>query len=171
MRGPRPSGPARLTSPSGVGGRAIGGRAGCAFPAPPLGFASVLAAPVSAFDSAAGLASAAGAPESPSSAAADFAALSAAGFASAFGFAPSALAFAPVFAFAPSAFAFAPAFAFAGAFVAVAPLPNAFAASPSSTLEAAAVTPRPAFWRISRASFEVIPRSLAISWTRFFAIR
>ena len=113
MRGPRPSGPARLTSPSGVGGRAIGGRAGCAFPAPPLGFASVLAAPVSAFDSAAGLASAAGAPESPSSAAADFAALSAAGFASAFGFAPSALAFAPVFAFAPSAFAFAPALAFA----------------------------------------------------------
>jgi len=84
----------------------------------------------------------------------------------------------------PSAFgsAFAPSFAaaffgFAGAFVAVepfaavAPLPNAFAASASSTLEAAAVTPRPAFWRISRASFEVIPRSFAISWTRFFAIR
>ena len=53
---------------------------------------------------------------------------------------------------------------------AVAPLPKARAASASSTLEAGAVTPRPAFWRTARASFEVIPRSFAISWTRFFAI-
>jgi hypothetical protein len=87
-------------------------------------------------------------------------------------------------AFAPSSFA-AVFFGFAGAFVArpdasaagwpaasaTAPLPNAFAASASSTLDAGAVTPRPAFWRISRASFEVIPRSFAISWTRFFAMR
>ena len=44
------------------------------------------------------------------------------------------------------------------------------AASSSSTLEAATLTSRPALRRTSSASLLVIPRSLAISWTRFFAI-
>jgi hypothetical protein len=43
--------------------------------------------------------------------------------------------------------------------------------SASSTLEAAALTSRPAAWSTARTSFEEIPRSLAISWTRFLAIR
>ena len=81
---------------------------------------------------------------------------SAAGFASAFGFA--------------SLFG-AGFFAFAGAFVALAPFENAFAASASSTLEDAVVTSSPAFCNAARASFEVIPCSFAISWTRFFAMR
>jgi hypothetical protein len=102
---------------------------------------------------------------------------SAAGFAPAFAAAfPSATASAAGF-FAPSAFGFAFAsplgaafFAFAGDFVALAPFANAFAASASSTLEEAVVTSSPAFLRTARASFEVIPLSFAISWTRFFAI-
>jgi hypothetical protein len=60
--------------------------------------------------------------------------------------------------------------AFVGAFVALAPFAKAFAASASSTLEEAVVTSSPAFFSAARASFEVIPRSFAISWTRFFAI-
>jgi hypothetical protein len=47
---------------------------------------------------------------------------------------------------------------------------NARAMSRSSTLEAAAFTSRPAACRVARTSFEGIPRSFAISWTRFFAI-
>jgi hypothetical protein len=105
-----------------------------------------------------------------------------AGFASAFaGAAASALAagFASAAGFsAPSAFGFAFAstfgaafFAFAGAVVALAPFANALAASASSTLEEAVVTSSPAFLRTARASFEVIPLSFAISWTRFFAMR
>jgi hypothetical protein len=62
-------------------------------------------------------------------------------------------------------------FAFAGAFVALAPLPKAFAASASSTLEDAVVTSSPAALRAARASFEVMSLSFAISWTRFFAIQ
>ena len=154
-----------------MGGRAIGGRAGCALALPCFAGASFAGAASPAGAAPPSLASAAGA--APPSVASAAGAAPPSVFASAF--APSA--FAPPFGFAPSAFALAPSafaaafFGFAGAFVAVAPLPNAFSASASSTLEAGAVTPRPAFWRISRASFEVIPRSLAISWTRFFAIR
>jgi len=59
---------------------------------------------------------------------------------------------------------------FSGAFVALAPFANAFAASASSTLEEAVVTSSPACLSAARASFEVIPLSFAISWTRFFAI-
>jgi hypothetical protein len=62
-------------------------------------------------------------------------------------------------------------FAFAGAFAALAPFEKAFAASASSTLEDAVVTSSPAFCNAARASFEVIPCSFAISWTRFFAMR
>ena len=79
------------------------------------------------------------------------------------GFAPSAFAFASP---SPSAF-----FAFAGAFAGTRAVANAFAASASSTLEEAVVTSSPAFCKAARASFEVIPCSFAISWTRFFAIR
>jgi len=61
--------------------------------------------------------------------------------------------------------------AVAGACAALAPFANAFAASVSSTLEEAVVTSSPAFLSAARASFEVIPCSFAISWTRFFAIR
>jgi hypothetical protein len=61
-------------------------------------------------------------------------------------------------------------FGFAGAAVALAPLPSAFAASASSTLEDAVVTSRPAFWSAARTSFEGMSLSFAISWTRFFAI-
>jgi hypothetical protein len=83
------------------------------------------------------------------------------------GWAPSAFASAS-----PSAFASAAGFASAcGAAAAVAPFANAFAASPSSTEEDAVVTSIPACFRAARASFEVIPRSFAISWTRFFAMR
>ena len=128
----------------------IDGRA-CWLRPPPLGFASGAFSALAAGSAAPPSASAAGAAAPPEA------------FASAF--APPLAS-----AFAPSCFA-AAFFGFAGALVAAAPLPNAFAASASSTLEAGAVTPRPAFWRISRASFEVIPRSLAISWTRFFAMR
>ena len=158
-----------------MGGRAIGGRAGCALALPCFAGASFAEAASPAGAAPPSLASAAGA--APPSVASAAGAAPPSAFASAFAPSPFASAFAPPFGFAPSAFALAPSafaaafFGFAGAFVAVAPLPNAFAASASSTLEAGAVTPRPAFWRISRASFEVIPRSLAISWTRFFAIR
>ena len=54
---------------------------------------------------------------------------------------------------------------------ALAPLPSAFAASASSTLEDAVVTSRPAFWSAARTSFEGMSLSFAISWTRFFAMR
>jgi len=90
--------------------------------------------------------------------------------------APSASAAGFASAFAPSAFAFASALgasfsAFAGAFVALAPFEKAFAASASSTEEEAVVTSSPACFMAARASFEVIPLSFAISWTRFFAMR
>jgi len=141
----------------------IFGRCGAAAP-PPFGCALLSPLP-----SAAGLASAAGAAP-PSAACA-----SAAGVASAFA---GASAFVALACFAPSAFGFAFAslfgaafFAFAGAFVALAPFENAFAASASSTLEDAVVTSSPAFCNAARASFEVIPCSFAISWTRFFAMR
>jgi hypothetical protein len=62
-------------------------------------------------------------------------------------------------------------FACAGASVALAPFEKAFAASASSTLEEAVFTSSPACLSAARASFEVIPCSFAISWTRFFAIR
>jgi hypothetical protein len=95
------------------------------------------------------------------------------GFASAAGLASAC----PAGFLAPSAFGFAfasavgaSAFAFAGAVVALAPFANAFAASASSTLEEAVVTSSPAVLSTARASFEVIPCSFAISWTRFFAI-
>jgi hypothetical protein len=48
---------------------------------------------------------------------------------------------------------------------------NARSISASSTLEAAALTSMPAPWSTARTSFEEIPLSLAISWTRFLAIR
>src|SRR5438270_5828615 len=47
---------------------------------------------------------------------------------------------------------------------------NAMAMSFSSTLEADAFTSSPAFWSTAMTSLLEIPRSLAISWTRFFAI-
>src|SRR5436305_5346641 len=50
-----------------------------------------------------------------------------------------------------------------------APFENALAMSRSSTLEAAAFTSKPACCRVARTSLLEIPRSLAISWTRFFA--
>jgi len=59
----------------------------------------------------------------------------------------------------------------AGGSVALAPFAKAFTASASSTLEEAVVTSSPACLSAARASFEVIPCSFAISWTRFFAIR
>src|SRR5215213_2736571 len=127
MRGPRPSGPARLTgSPSGgrMSGRAWGG---------PLRRAAAL-------------------PSSPSPSA-----LASLG---------SALAFALVFAGADLA-----AGASSAGAGAAAPLPNARTASSSSTLDAATFTSRPALRRTSRASLLEIPRSFAISWTRFLAIR
>ena len=48
--------------------------------------------------------------------------------------------------------------------------PNARATSASSTLEAAALTSKPAAWSLASTSLLVMSRSLAISWTRFFAI-
>jgi hypothetical protein len=104
----------------------------------------------------AGLASASGA---------GFASPFVAGLASAFaaGASPSPLGFASLF--------LAAFFGFAGAAVALAPLPSAFAASASSTLEDAVVTSRPAFWSAARTSFEGMSLSFAISWTRFFAMR
>jgi hypothetical protein len=114
-----------------------------------------------------------------SASAAGAASASAAEAASAAGASPAASAFV---ALAPPASAAAPSFApflagafFAGAFLvavlagALAPLPNAFAASSSSTLEAATLTSRPALRRTSSASLLVTPCSFAISWTRFFA--
>ena len=62
------------------------------------------------------------------------------------------------------------AFAFGGA-LAPAPLPNASRPPPLRRWRQPAFTSRPAFCRTSSASLLVIPRSLAISWTRFFAIR
>ena len=53
--------------------------------------------------------------------------------------------------------------ALGGAGDGAAPLPKARAASVSSTLDAGAVTLRPAPWSTWRASLEVIPRSFAIS--------
>jgi len=88
------------------------------------------------------------------------AAASAAGFVSASA-SPSACGFASVFGFASG---------LAAAFVALAPFASAFVASASSTLEEAVVTSSPACLSAARASFEVIPLSFAISWTRFFAI-
>src|SRR5215213_572642 len=154
MRGPRPSGPARRTGASSGGrmsGRACGGRR----PAPP-------AWPSSGLASAAAPASA----SAPAGAfAPGFASASVSGVASA---ASPASALAPAGAFAPD-FASA-AFASLALPFASAPLPNARAASSSSTLEAATFTSRPALRRTSRASLLEIPRSFAISWTRFLAI-
>ena len=43
--------------------------------------------------------------------------------------------------------------------------------APASTVDAAALTSTPAAWSLSSTSLVDMPRSLAISWMRFFAMQ